>query len=742
MRVMKLRKAMAYTLLFSVLMSCACTKKNNQTIDSVSPLSQYYITQNNLLSISHEIDAQFSDNNVFVQTYYESDEYWEAYRECCIPKIDDEKDKQYPTFPIDEQGKVITPENKLLILDQEGEIAKTYDLNHEFGTSSTSRKMVCCDDGCWMMSLQQDAFSGEKAYCIDFIHAKEGVTKHIDLEIDPNQISVLDFSIVEDGRFTYTCWANQPMLVLLNHSGKFEGMINLPEKIESNVVRYRNCWTCIGRGNNEETILFCYDENNKYWQETKLSVPVQRKIEVCGEDLFGISTNGIVWIDDVMQDSLAWEDVAVWGTIHDLRILDNGGLELLVRPLSEGLLVWYHLIPSDKQNHESSNEFVIAGYNLENSCVNQLIQDMSLRHPEIKFVMRDYKNEISATEENWAQARSEINTIMSLDLANGTAPDMYFDLYDDLGLEDMGRLGYLWDMTSLISKLDDQEYYVDKITMGEEIPYCACLDFDVIGFCASEDYVENPDTWTYEDFYRSAGKFTDLTCIQSIFSKQYLLQHVVMAQIDKYVQDGKANFDGEDFLRALKWTNDIGCRTNWDEYVPAELDNGLFMLDWADIVSLGSVIMYQDYVIVGFPNENGALHVVPYNILAVSATTSQTELASEIIEYAMGESFQSENYQLQEGISVNRMYCEQKMEQDYNIYSKMQPNELRYSKDEYFDMYYQIVSRGNHYLHGSQAIIDICLEEAAVYYSGDCSAEHAAEMIQDRVTIYLQETDS
>lgn len=58
------------------------------------------------------------------------------------------------------------------------------------------------------------------------------------------------------------------------------------------------------------------------------------------------------------------------------------------------------------------------------------------------------------------------------------------------------------------------------------------------------------------------------------------------------------------------------------------------MLDWADITSLGSVFMYQDHVIVGFPNENGSLHVVPYCLLAISATTSQTDLAYEIKEYA------------------------------------------------------------------------------------------------------------
>ena len=203
--------------------------------------------------------------------------------------------------------------------------------------------------------------------------------------------------------------------------------------------------------------------------------------------------------------------------------------------------------PAEKKNLQSKEEFVIAGYDLENSCVNQLIQEMRIRHPEIKFVLRDYKDEINATEENWVQAKKEISTIMSLDLANGTAPDMYYDLYDDFALDEMGRLGYLKDLEPVISKLNKDDYFVDKITLGEETPYCACLYFDVIGFCASDKYVQNPYTWTYDDFYKSAENYDDLSGIQSIFSKQYLLKHAVMAQIDKFIKDGKAYFTGDDF---------------------------------------------------------------------------------------------------------------------------------------------------------------------------------------------------
>ena len=81
------------------------------------------------------------------------------------------------------------------------------------------------------------------------------------------------------------------------------------------------------------------------------------------------------------------------------------------------------------------------------------------------------------------------------------------------------------------------------------------------------------------------------------------------------------------------------------------------------------------------------------------------------------------------------------MQQDYDLFENSGAYRLMYTKEEYLDMYRNLIKRGDHYLHGSQSIVDICLEEAAAYYSGDNTAEHVADMIQRRVTLYLQETD-
>ena len=736
------RSVLSLALVLSVLLCSACKKKSSKEDASVSPLFPYYLTENKILSIPNEYRADFADNGLIVQTFFESEMYSKLRAEQCIPKLGDDVGKKYPLFPIDEQGNVLTPDNKLLFLDENGKTIKEFDLNKECGTSLRDRIMRCQGNDCWMITLQADNATGEQKYYLDMIRSDSGLVKHIQLDVDPEMMSIRDIMTSEDGRLALIVYSQGTSSIYsLTEDGNIRETIELPEMAESNVIFHKGQWTCVGIGKDGGTVLFRLDEKSTKWTETAIQTPVFRSLFSHGEHLFGVTTTGITCLDITEPVSLAWEDVSVWGSIQDLRFRENGELELITKQLNDEMLVWYHLSPAEKQDLKKKEEFVIAGYNLEGSCVEQLVQEMNLLHPEVKFILRDYKNEINATEENWAQARNEINTIISLDLANGTAPDMYFDQYADAGLDELGRLGYLKDMTPLISTLDEEEYYVDKITMGAETPYCACLYFDIIGFCASERYVENPYTWTYEDFYRSAKKYPDYSGIQTIFSKQYLLKHGIMAQIDTFIRDGKAYFNSEDFLNLLKWTKDFGCKSNWDDYVSTDLDNGIYMLDWADIVSLGSLFMYQDHVIVGFPNENGSLHVVPYCLLAISASTSQPDLASEIIKYAVGESFQSKSKQLNQGISVNRKYNEEKMQQGYDFVENSGAYRLKYTKEEYLDMYRNLIKRGDHYLHGSQSIVDICLEEAAAYYSGDNTAEHVADMIQRRVTLYLQETD-
>ena len=90
---------------------------------------------------------------------------------------------------------------------------------------------------------------------------------------------------------------------------------------------------------------------------------------------------------------------------------------------------------------------------------------------------------------------------------------------------------------------------------------------------------------------------------------------------------------------------------------------------------------------------------------------------------------------------MNRKAWEDAFEEQYQYYAD-DPRYQDQSKEEYREMALTVVSRADRFLYGPRSVLDIVLEEAEVYFSGNCSAEHAAELIQNRVEIYLQETSS
>ena len=108
----------------------------------------------------------------------------------------------------------------------------------------------------------------------------------------------------------------------------------------------------------------------------------------------------------------------------------------------------------------------------------------------------------------------------------------------------------------------------------------------------------------------------------------------------------------------------------------------------------------------------------------------------------MSEEFQANSPALLIGtMAVNRKAWDKDFEEQYMYYAE-DPRYQDHSKDEYRDMALAVISRADRYLYGPRSVLEIVLEEADVYFSGNCSAEHAAELIQNRVEIYLQETST
>ena len=698
---------------FSTLISCSCAKKSKTDIQAVSPLSTYYSTTSQVFDIDNVIDAYFYGDDYVYQTYQNS--------------LDYEDEDTYP-------------DNHAYIVTRDGDILSDFDLQEELGISSISRVIHCDGNYCYFLSDIDYETQGYPRYCLDIYDTNQGFIQHIDINIDRDSGFLYDFFIIDEQQIGLLCSGEEDQILVVDHNGQIQEDILFPDAYCYDFFVFQDEITCIGMNDQVEFYIYSYQSKNSEWKQTQIAYGSYIQASATDKDIFGICYDKLVWLGSSEEiSSVNWEDVSIFGSVKDVKYQPDGKINILTIPSSFKHVVNYQLTPSaEPMNRE---QFVIAGYDLSSSFVPSLIEEISLLYPDIQFLVHDYSEDIQhSDEDDWELAQKEIFTQMSLDIASGNEPDMYFDSYDDTGLGEMGRLGYLMDLTTFVNSLDENEYFIDKLSMGKEHPNCICLSYSISCFMASDQYVKYTDEWTYDDFYKSAENFNDLSCVQSFYSKEMLLEDGVLAQMDKYVVDGQANFLSDDFIQLLKWTNDIGCDTLWDDYVDAELDDGLFMFDYASIASLREFLYLGNHqMFVGYPNENGSLHTLPSNILAVSSTCERADIAMEIMKFAMNESFQERmvNYS---GNPINRYIFDETFNSRYEYYEEYDPDMLLYDREEYYDLFIGTINRADRYVHGYQAILDICIEEAESYYAGDITAERAAELIQNRATLYLQET--
>lgn len=707
-----------------------------------SHFPKFYSTESSIVSLSDVVMSGFVGKLICCQTYTESAEFQDAY----IDSMNSGNSSLLMPFPVDSSGNVILPDNFLVFLDDEGKEISRIDLNEKLGKSSSFRLLSFTDESCWVLSQIVDLNSSE-AYCnVDQVSPYSEIICHYSLEpvFIPDYVS--DFFVDEEGKAFLTCYDdNEGCFVLLEFSetGAMLKKHKLPQLYVLDIIRMDGQLFLLGTDEEFQPYLCEYSEKHSDWNIRQIQGSSPRCLYTFQNQLYGFNDDNLIVLSDDNDEELSLKDFSVLGNIQNVSIRNDGSIRILSSLSNGEIAVLYRLMPTENDTIGEKEEFVIAGYDLENTCAVQLVEYMSIIHPEKRFVMRDYKDEINTTEEeNWSRAQKEIYEKMSLDIASGNEPDMYFDQYDDTGLGEFERLGYLKDLTSYIDKLDHDQYYVEKMTMGEEHPCILALSYDVLAFQASPQYVNDTKLWTYDDFYQNASNFESLSYVQSFFSKEHLLKLGIQAQIDDFVKDGKAYFTEDSFVNLLEWANDIGCEANWDNYVPAELDEGIYMLDYKCVSSFTSVFQLRNHSILGFPNEEGSLHACPYGVICISESTASPDLAWEVIQYAISEDFQSKNPYLKSHNSVNQQCCQESFEECYSWLLDTKPGELLCSKEEYWDSYSQILIRADRYLHASQIIVDICVEEAGAYFASDYTAEHVAELIQNRVSIYLEETKS
>lgn len=417
--------------------------------------------------------------------------------------------------------------------------------------------------------------------------------------------------------------------------------------------------------------------------------------------IFRYDSNGI---DDAYQSMLVLRKdrtpvLRVWGSSDD-------GQEDWIVTLSE-------------EPTERSEAVRIVSLTTESQRLRNSVPVVSRRNPNYAFV---YEEPESSTAEDY-------RTRIMADLTAGHGPEvMYVSLED---MEILYEKGMLADLRDYLS-----EETLDKIVPG--VLEMGTVDGTLVGIAPGisarslrvGENVWSGDSWTLDDILTlmESGKLENKIYYEkngSYYGSMAVVRWLTFDNLENSFlidwENGESHFEDDRFIRLLKCIGKYDS-ASYEGPQDDRIGGGGSLIVFDQISTLQDAAEYaethsvQGSHYVGFPSERGNGNYLDANgVVVVNRDVSDPAAVSVYLEGLLENGVQmNDTLELHHGLPVTELPAD---EQEANAFLARCAPAPRAYKD----------------------IEDIIYEELRDYYAGDKTAEEAAEIIDNRVQLYLDE---
>ncbi|MCI9278857.1 MAG: extracellular solute-binding protein [Lachnospiraceae bacterium] len=448
-----------------------------------------------------------------------------------------------------------------------------------------------------------------------------------------------------------------------------------------------------------------------------------------------------------------YKDTSLMVFTYDAVIEDPDGGMILVYYDWEGFY-WSRLEP--EAEGEETVVSVQATWGLSQN-LEEAAAEYSRKHPGTRIEM--------ILPEDGEKGEITMNKLMA-QISVGEGPDILVLHQDEmLVLQDKGALA---DLTELLAGELLDQVFSGVIRQGstDDGRLWAVIPEAVANTLVVSEELWPEDSWTYKDVMRlieereEAGEPAVWLTGQNMDSGM-LLYYLVIRDVEGGSSDlvdrekKKCYFDTEEFVGLLEF-----CRKHGRPLQPYE---DVSLEEHAAQLRDGSALAYSlygslkgfshamtafgdGYKCIGYPTDHGSGSYISCSYcLAVTATTDKYEVACDFLQYLMSDRVQR---RIMNTSSVRRdIFTTYVVE---NPGSSEEPKFLsikggytpltgRPDGSSFLPEYMEIMEGGEPDPWAYKYIRRIISEEAGAYFAGDKSAEEAAEIIQRRVWLYLNE---
>ena len=619
----------------------------------------------------------------------------------------------------------------------------------------------------------------------------EGVEKYGDSEYGTYLNNIV---YCGDDKLLVRIDGNEPTYVIMSADGKIEDKLNLEKS---------NWINNMGRDRDGNIVCTYYGDNGEIISDIDLEKKTFGDMNISTDGMSGYSNGPLIsgtgdyrlYIpmstglyglksDDTLEEIVNWIDSDINGDyINAILGLDNGDFVVFENNWETNESKLNRLTKRDVSELSETTVMTI-GMLWSDSEVTSKITEFNKTNDKYRIKIKDYSEFDVYNEETEKYDSTSIGQLKN-DIISGNAPDMIC-VYQKNAIDSLASKGVFADLYPLME--NDSELSKDKILPNilaacenDGKLYSISPSFYLNTYAAKTKFVSaDKQNWTMDDLIEAYNNLPEgMALFQSCTSKQEVYSNLWYSIMPDFIdyESKTCSFDSPEYIKFLEFCNNFSEESSspdyesmtddeWQQYWQDQesmcfndkaLISEIYMSNLREYARVKQSTFGDDITLVGAPSSDGQGAKLQFNYnFAILSDSGCKDAAWSFIKEFFTEEAQaktSEYGNMPATVSAFEKMADESMSKPY--YTDENGEKVEYDDTYYIngneitidpltqeerdfivDYVKGVTSVGGSY---DTDIYEICDEEVKAYFGGEKSAEDAAKMIQNRVSILISE---
>ncbi|MDR2546282.1 MAG: extracellular solute-binding protein [Lachnospiraceae bacterium] len=460
---------------------------------------------------------------------------------------------------------------------------------------------------------------------------------------------------------------------------------------------------------------------------------------------------------------LDWIDADILGdNVRNFGILENGDIWLMSQTYMSQGGSSMEIVTLKRTTHGElpRRQYLTYGGMWVSQDIKAAIINFNKRSDRYRIQIVDYANSFS---DDYQAAVNQFR----IDIAGNNSPDIIN--LAGMGVSQLINKGVLADLNPLIDNSNiNRADYLDNILNAyskDDKLYAIIPGFAITTLIGHGEKLAGIDRWNVTEMIAWAESFPEATLMRATASS--LMYTLVYLALDRFInwETGEVDFTGNEFISIMEFAATFG--EQWDDWGNPDrigthegfrdghyllLDGYLYSLE---SMQLNDALFDGDAKYIGAPVENGSgIMINPSTAIGISNRSKHKDGAFAFIEYLLSDDFQSKSKNpFSYFIPVKHSAIEEIIAEATNVqmndgiewsrtswgYDDITVEIFSSRNKEFVDEFYRLIMAADELQDYDEQIINIIQEEAESFFAGSKSAMAAAEIIENRVRLYVNE---